>query len=214
MDRFPRNPEIGLARRVGLNRKHIPQRLLSIIGGKPIQNHEPALATKPLTPLKMNGDIQGGGCDPITAPPETSDDEGVVHPAVDRGKELISDSDDQPIRGDIKPTKFGKENHSPISQASGMRRNTRGAARPSERDSILPSSSQSEETASSSSKRSRGEGGNKASSHLVDSFGFINKRRKIRAPGRSSAKVQGYGRPSQRSSQKSAPRSSAPQRDG
>lgn len=219
MERICHNPGNGTGVRVGLNRTQKPHRLLSQIGGKPVKSPD---VLKPLTTLKMNGINKVEEYDPITAPPESSDDEEIGQPAVGLGKDSISDSDsDGPIRGDIVPTKFEKENRPSASQASSTRRSARNTAKPSEKDSIPASSSQLKEPSSSAgSKRSLEECGSKSGSHLVNSFGFVGGAKKpkttssIRAPGRHAPKVQGYSKLSQRSSQKSAPRSSAPQRDG
>ncbi|RYP91308.1 hypothetical protein DL770_002542 [Monosporascus sp. CRB-9-2] len=152
----------------------------------------------------------------INAPPESSDDEEIKLPAAGPSQDLLSDSDDEPPRGDIRPTQFGKENPPPSSQASKTRKGTRRTNESSEKSSIPATSSRLEGPSSSNgSKRSREEGAPESSSHLVDDYGFSkhNKKTKIRAPGKHSAKLQGYGKSSQKSSQKSLPGSSAPQRD-
>ncbi|RYP05453.1 hypothetical protein DL764_003802 [Monosporascus ibericus] len=152
----------------------------------------------------------------INALPESSDDEEIKLPAAGPSQDFLSDSDDEPPRGDIRPTQFGKENPPLSSQASNTRKSTRRINKSSEKSSIPATSSRLEGPCSSNgSKRSREEGAPESSSHLVDNYGFSkhNKKPKIRAPGKHSAKLQGYGKSSQKSSQKSPPGSSAPQRD-
>ncbi|RYP72038.1 hypothetical protein DL769_004525 [Monosporascus sp. CRB-8-3] len=153
----------------------------------------------------------------INAPPESSDDEDIKLPAAGPGQDLLSDSDDEPPRGDIRPTQFGKENLPPSSQASNTRKSTRGINKSSEKSRTPATSSQVEGSSScNGSKRSREEGASESSSHFVDDYGFLkrhDKKPKIRAPGKHSAKLQGYGKSSQKSSQQSPPGSSAPQRD-
>ncbi|RYP74403.1 hypothetical protein DL771_003070 [Monosporascus sp. 5C6A] len=152
----------------------------------------------------------------INAPPESSDDEEIKRPAAGPSQDLLSDSDDEPPRGDIRPTQFGKENLPPSSQASNTRKSTRGINKSSEKRSIPATSFQLEGPSSSNaSKRSREEDAPESSSHLVDDYGFSKhkKKSKIRAPGKHSAKLQGYGKSSQKSSQKSPPGFSASQRD-
>ncbi|RYO86079.1 hypothetical protein DL763_006860 [Monosporascus cannonballus] len=153
----------------------------------------------------------------INAPPESSDDEEISLPAAGPSQGLLSDSDDEPPRGDIRPTQFGKENQPPSSQASNTRKSTWGINKASEKSSIRATSSQLEgPSRSNGSKRSREEGAPESSSHLVDNYGFSkrhDKKPKIRAPGRHSAKIHGYGKSSQKYPQKSPPGSSTPQRD-
>lgn len=200
--------------------KNRPTRpLLTQIGGRPVQQYEPPEVSQPLVPLKMNRVVKVEEYDPITAPPESSDDEETAQPPVGPIKEPVSDSDeDEPPRGDIKPTLFGKENRPLASRASSSRKSTRNAAKSLEHDSFAASGSQSEGPSSSAgSKRQLDEHGDRAGGHLVDEYGFtkpkkLKKANKMRIPGKNIPKNQGYGKP--RSYHKPAPRSSAHQRDG
>ncbi|RYO96847.1 hypothetical protein DL765_011420 [Monosporascus sp. GIB2] len=153
----------------------------------------------------------------INAPPESSDDEEINLPAAGPSQDLLSDSDGEPPRRDIRPTQFGKENQPPSSQASNTRKSTRGINKTSEKSSFPGASSQSQgPSRSNGSKRPREEGAPESSSHLIDNYGFSkrhDKKPKIRAPGKHSAKIHGYGKSSQKYSQKSPPGSSTPQRD-
>ena len=201
-------------RRVGLSVNQKPRRLLSQIGGRPAQKSEDVSIPEPRLSQKMSRDARSEEHDPLTAPPESSDNEEESRSTKELSRRLPSDSDDDgPLPGDIIPTKFGKENRPPKPQASNPLRRTRRATA---KGGVAASSSQSEGPSSSAGLKRSGEesGQAKLSSHLEDEFGFSrqSKKPKIYAPGRHKPKML-YKKASQKSSQQFIPRSSAPQRN-
>lgn len=204
---------------VGLSVFQNPQRLLSQIGGRPAQNPGAASTPEPpRSPLRMSADVRPGKeeYDPMTAPPESSDDDAEERPsATGFNRGLPSDSDDGPLPGDIIPTKFDKENRQPEPRRNNALRQTRRST--ARRPDPAGGSQSGGPSSSAGSKRSSQQQSSsqaKPASHLVDELGFSRPAKKpktskpkIYAPGRHN------GRTSQKSSQQSIPRSSAPQRE-